>query len=69
MSTIQQFIEDLVAVVADFDSPIRVNVSGDDTDLHVTDITVSPDGVVRIIAQSDEIDLPIEAEVAGPAPD
>lgn len=55
MSTVLQLTEDLVAVVPDFDMPLRVNVVGDDEDLHVIDITVNPsDGVVRIIVESGE---------------
>lgn len=52
MSTAEQFIQDIMAMVPDPEMPIRVNVVGDDTDLHITDIVVNPsDGVVRIIVE------------------
>lgn len=63
MSTVGQLTEDLVAIVPDFDMPVRVNVVGDDTDLHVIDIVVNPsDGMVRIIVESGEevtVDPPV----------
>lgn len=62
MSTAGQLIEDITAIVPDVDMPIRVNVFGDDEDLHIIDITVSPDGVVRIIVESGEtvtVDPPV----------
>jgi len=64
VSTVQQFTEDLVAIVPDFDMPIRVNVVGNDDDLHIIDITVNPsDGVVRVIVESGEevtVDPPVQ---------
>lgn len=65
MSTVLQLTEDLIASVPDFDMPVRVNVVGDDADLHITDIVVNPsDGVVRIIVE----DIGEVEEVAQPAP-
>lgn len=76
MSTVLQLTEDLVAVVPDFDMPLRVNVVGNDEDLHVIDVTVNPaDGVVRLIVESGEevtADLPVgpaERPVAPPDQD
>lgn len=71
MSTVQQFTEDLVAIVPDFDMPIRVNVVGNDEDLHIIDIVVNPsDGIVRVMVESGEdvtVDPPVQpAEVAQP---
>lgn len=75
MSTVQQFTEDLVAIVPDFDMPIRVNVVGNDDDLHIIDIVVNPsDGVVRIMVESGEevtVDPPVQPAppVASPTED
>lgn len=56
MSTSGQLVDDVYAVVPDLDMPIRVNVVGDDTDLHIIDIVVNPDGIVRIMVESGEED-------------
>ena len=69
MSTAGQLIEDITAIVPDADMPIRVNVVGDDTDLHVIDIVVDPgDGIVRIMVESGEeatVDPPVAPQVQG----
>lgn len=63
MSTSGQLVDDIYAVVPDLDMPVRVSVVGDDTDLHIIDIVVNPDGIVRIMVESGE-DVTVDPPVA-----
>lgn len=64
MSTAGDLVDDISAIIPDMDMPIRVNVVGDDTDLHIIDIVVNPsDGIVRIMVESGEevtVDPPVQ---------